>query len=99
MLHRRNLTLAGDATLDLTPSDEPEPETTALINADRQAVVAAIERLSATHREVLLLAFMHELPYAEMAELLEVPAGTIKSRLSNAKRLLRQILETAETER
>ena len=99
VLHRRNLTLAGDATLDLTPSDEPEPETTALINADRQAVVAAIERLSATHREVLLLAFVHELPYAEMAELLEVPAGTIKSRLSNAKRLLRQILETAETER
>jgi RNA polymerase sigma-70 factor (ECF subfamily) len=98
VLRRRNITFTDDATLDLTPSDEPEPETTALINADRQAVTAAIEQLSPMHREVLVLAFVHELPYGEMAELLEVPVGTIKSRLSNAKRLLRQILESAETE-
>ena len=99
VLRRRNLIFTDDAALDQTPSDEPEPEMTALINADRQAVVAAIERLNSTHREVLLLAFVQELPYAEMAELLEVPVGTIKSRLSNAKRLLRQLLEATGTER
>ena len=99
VLRRRSLSFTDDAALDLTPSDEPEPETSVLLNAERQAVVAAIERLNATHREVLVLAFVHELPYAAMAELLEVPVGTIKSRLNSAKRLLRQILETAETER
>jgi len=97
-LRRRNLDVTSDAALDQTPSDEPEPEAKALLNADREAVTSAIERLSAMHREVLLLAFVHELPYSEMAELLEVPLGTVKSRLSNAKRLLRQILETTPCE-
>jgi RNA polymerase sigma-70 factor (ECF subfamily) len=98
-LRRRNLTLTGDAALDQTPSDEPEPEEATLRNADRQALTGAIEQLRPVHREVLLLAFVHDLSYAEMADLLDVPLGTIRSRLSNARRLLRQILETAETER
>ncbi|HEX3721366.1 MAG TPA: sigma-70 family RNA polymerase sigma factor [Nitrolancea sp.] len=99
VLRRRNLPVIDDTELDLTPSDEPEPEAMALLNADRQTLMTAIERLSPVHREVLLLAFVHELSYAEMAELLEVPVGTIRSRLSNAKRLLRQTLESVETER
>ena len=99
VLRRRNPRFVDDAALELAPSNEPEPEMTALINADRQAIVTAIERLSPTHQEVLVLAFVHDLPYAEMAELLAVPLGTIKSRLSNARRLLRQILESAEMER
>jgi RNA polymerase sigma-70 factor (ECF subfamily) len=98
-LRRRDLTLIDDATLDQTPSDEPEPEEAMLRNADRQALTGAIEQLRPVHREVLLLAFVHDLSYAEMASLLDVPLGTIRSRLSNARRLLRQILETAETER
>jgi RNA polymerase sigma-70 factor (ECF subfamily) len=98
-LRRRNLALMDDTALDQTPSDEPEPEMATLQNADRQALTAAIEQLRPVHREVLLLAFVHDLSYAEMAELLDVPLGTIRSRLSNARRLLRAILETAETER
>jgi len=98
-LRRRNLALTDDSTLDQTPSNEPEPEMATLRNADRQALTAAIEQLRPVHREVLLLAFVHELSYAEMAELLTVPLGTIRSRLSNARRQLREILEPAETER
>jgi RNA polymerase sigma-70 factor (ECF subfamily) len=98
-LRRRNLALMDDTALDQTPSDEPEPDMATLQNADRQALTAAIEQLRPVHREVLLLAFVHDLSYAEMAELLDVPLGTIRSRLSNARRLLRAILETAETER
>lgn len=98
-LRRRNLTLTDDTTLEQAPSDEPEPEEAVLRDADRQALSEAIMRLRPVHREVLLLAFVHELSYAEMANLLDVPLGTIRSRLSNARRLLRDILETAETER
>lgn len=98
-LRRRNLALTDDTALEQTPSDEPEPETALLQNADRQALTGAIEQLRPVHREVLLLAFVHDLSYAEMADLLDVPLGTIRSRLSNARRLLRETLETAETER
>lgn len=96
---RRRLTVTNDAMLDLTASDEPEPETVLLQNAARQTISDAIAQLRPVHREVLVLAFVHGYSYAEMAELLDVPIGTIRSRLSNARRLLRQRLEPTETER
>ncbi|HVX31272.1 MAG TPA: sigma-70 family RNA polymerase sigma factor [Nitrolancea sp.] len=98
-LRRRQLARAGDDALEEATSTEPEPEAAALRNADRQALSDAIARLQPVHREVLVLAFVHELSYAEMADLLDVPLGTIRSRLSNARRLLRQILDGVETER
>jgi RNA polymerase sigma-70 factor (ECF subfamily) len=42
-----------------------------------------------TDREVLVLAFAHELSGPEMAEVLAIPEGTVKSRLFNARRRLR----------
>ena len=86
-LRRRNLTLTGDTTLEQAPSDEPEPVEAVLRDADRRTLSEAIMRLRPVHREVLLLAFVHELSYAEMANLLDVPLGTIRSRLSNARHL------------
>ncbi len=97
-LRRKNLDVTDDAALNDLPSDDPEPEATALSNVEREVVADAIARLGRTQREILTLAFAQDLSYPEMAEILDVPIGTIKSRLSNAKRLLRQILETAETE-
>jgi RNA polymerase sigma-70 factor (ECF subfamily) len=57
-----------------------------------------MEGLSAIHREALVLAFVHELSYQELADVLDVPIGTVRSRLSNAKKALRQILEGAQAE-
>ncbi len=48
------------------------------------------------HREVLVLIFVQELAYAEAATILGVPVGTVKSRLSNARRALRSLLDTRE---
>ena len=42
-------------------------------------------------REVYILAEIQELPYAEVAELLRIPVGTVKSRMFNAVRKLREI--------
>lgn len=44
----------------------------------------AIETLSASHREVLDLRFSHQLSYAEIAEALGIPVGTVRSRLHHA---------------
>ena len=53
-------------------------------------LAAALANLSVDHREVLWLRFVEGLALAEIAEVLEVPPGTVKSRLHNALAILRQ---------
>lgn len=50
-------------------------------------------RISLHHREVLTLFFLRDLPIEEIAEVLEIPLGTVKSRLNYAKRALKAALE------
>jgi RNA polymerase sigma-70 factor (ECF subfamily) len=52
----------------------------------------ALEGLSADHRSIVILHELHEMTYAECAAALNVPVGTVKSRLSTAFRRLRQSL-------
>jgi RNA polymerase sigma-70 factor (ECF subfamily) len=56
-----------------------------------------IANLPSLQREILDLRFQHDLSYAEIAEVLEVPVGTVRSRLHNAIHLLRGRLEANET--
>jgi RNA polymerase sigma-70 factor (ECF subfamily) len=69
----------------------PEP---AVAGAGDLAFVLA--GLSEEHREVLLLRFVDCLSLAEIAEAIEIPLGTVKSRLHNALELLRQDERTKE---
>jgi RNA polymerase sigma factor (sigma-70 family) len=95
-LRRRAPAVADGADLELLPSAEPEPEDVALAGARREELAGAIERLAPVHREVLLLSFGEGLSYPELTQVLGVPLGTVKSRLSNAKRALRALLEASE---
>lgn len=52
----------------------------------------ALSRLSDEHRQVLLLRYMQELDYGEIAAALEVSEGTVKSRINRAKARLRELL-------
>ena len=54
---------------------------------------AALRRLQPDQREVLLLVGVEQLSYAEAAELLNIPIGTVMSRLSRARAALRASLE------
>jgi RNA polymerase sigma-70 factor, ECF subfamily len=78
------------------PSYEPvettTPETILLANSSKEAVQKAIEQLPIAYREVLLLADLEEFKYAEIAEALRVPIGTVMSRLSRARRAVRETL-------
>jgi RNA polymerase sigma-70 factor (ECF subfamily) len=56
----------------------------------------ALNRLSAEHRAVLILKDMEGQKYEQMAEILEVPIGTIRSRLHRARMELRDLLENDE---
>jgi len=56
---------------------------------------AAVGELPETHRLVVELALMQELPYGEIAAVLEIPVGTVKSRMFHAVRKLREALAEA----
>ncbi len=60
-------------------------------------VHAALQGLSLPHREVLTLFFLDDLSIAEIAEVIGVIPGTVKSRLHYAKRALRDILQKEST--
>jgi RNA polymerase sigma-70 factor, ECF subfamily len=49
------------------------------------AIAEAFAELAPQHREVLALAFAARLPHREIAEVLDVPVGTVKSRLHHAR--------------
>jgi len=79
-------------TLDTTAAG-PTPEDT-LIRLDNQATLhAALEQLQPQLREALLLCDVEEIKYKDIAIILDVPIGTVMSRISRARRTLRQLLQ------
>src|SRR6185312_12294411 len=62
---------------------------------DAQAVHDALARLSDAHREVLLLRFLEDMSYEDIAAVLQCPVGTVRSRIHHAKAALRNVLEKA----
>lgn len=79
------------------PDDLPTPDDVdndeAFLPTDPAAIHLALNALSPHHREVLVLRFLEQMPYEEMAETLGCHIGTIKSRLHHAKRALRRQME------
>jgi RNA polymerase sigma factor (sigma-70 family) len=79
-------------TLDTTASG-PTPEDT-LIRLDNQAALhTALEQLQPQLREALLLCDVEEIKYKDIALILDIPIGTVMSRISRARRTLRQLLQ------
>src|SRR5947207_7133899 len=64
---------------------------------DARGVHAALDQLIPEYREVLLLRFIEEMSYEDIAAVVEVPVGTVRSRIHNAKRILRGIIEKGQT--
>lgn len=78
---------------DSEPSAGPDtPETLLIERAQQQAVQSVIAELPVNFREILLLCEVEEMSYQEIAETLVVPIGTVMSRLSRARRMLRDRL-------
>jgi RNA polymerase sigma-70 factor (ECF subfamily) len=95
-LRRRGVELVDLTEVETMPASEPEPEDALLATMAREQVAEALGCLGPLHREVLMLAFVQELSYAEIAAALGVPIGTVKSRLSYAKRTLKAALVDRE---
>jgi RNA polymerase sigma-70 factor, ECF subfamily len=91
-LRGRRLRLVDDAFLADQPGSDPGPEVTALDRAELAEVTGAIRELAPPHREVLGLVFGSGLSLPEVAGVLEIPVGTVKSRLAAARAALSRIL-------
>ena len=73
--------------------DAQDPLATALSAEAQEMVWKALLRLSATHRMILVLREMEDLSYDEVAEILSLTPGTVKSRLARARLALRREVE------
>ncbi|TMK54928.1 MAG: sigma-70 family RNA polymerase sigma factor [Actinobacteria bacterium] len=84
------------------PSDEVGPEDAAARAARAAEVQRALLHVSADHRAVLVLHDLQDLDYAQTAAALDIPVGTVKSRLHRARMemaaLLGHLRETGSTE-
>jgi RNA polymerase sigma-70 factor (ECF subfamily) len=92
-LRGRRLRVVDDAFLADQPGPGPGPEVTALDRAELAEVTGAIRDLAAPHREVLGLVFGAGLSLPEVAGVLGIPVGTVKSRLTAARTALGRILD------
>ena len=70
-------------------TDEEAPRTYGV----KEDVLWAVARLSKPLREVVELGVFRDLPYAEVGEMLGIPVGTVKSRMSNALKRLKEIFD------
>ncbi len=70
------------------PSTYPDPETEFIEKANSDLVRRAIEAISLEYREVLILRELEGLSYKEIAQIIEVPLGTVMSRLSRGRKEL-----------
>jgi RNA polymerase sigma-70 factor (ECF subfamily) len=85
---RRPRPLPLEAAGPVAADDDAE-----LTAADAEWVHAALDRLGPEHREVLLLRFMEDMSYEDIAQVTGCPLGTVRSRLHHAKRALRGAIE------
>ena len=90
---------ARATALDDLPPDEvdpPAPEVDFVAALDAQTVVAALQEVDEVFRAPLTLFYLEELSYQEIAVALEIPVGTVMSRLSRGKTQLRALLARRE---
>ena len=74
------------------PANAQTPESVLLARADRQAIENALEQLPVKFREIVLLCDVEEMSYHDIASTLSIPIGTVMSRLSRARRAMRELL-------
>lgn len=90
---RRNPLLPGwEVMANILASSRFAPENLAEDAELQQAVWDAIDSLDDKYRLVIVLYYLQELSLGEIAERLEMPTGTVKSRLFYARQLLRRVL-------
>jgi RNA polymerase sigma factor (sigma-70 family) len=74
---------------DCEPAISPQPD---VLNEDREAIRQALQQVNAPFRTVVTLALIEEFSYREIAAYLNIPIGTVMSRLSRGRALIKEAL-------
>ncbi len=81
---------------DFMHGAELQPDENALRSEQLNSIHRAIDALNAPFREIIVLKHFEDCSYAEIADILGIPIGTVMSRLYNARRALREQLQKVE---
>jgi RNA polymerase sigma-70 factor (ECF subfamily) len=76
----------------LMADQEAGPDDAARRAEERERITRALAALSEQHRTIIMLSDLEGLSYREIAEVLDIPMGTVMSRLHNARKRLREVL-------
>jgi RNA polymerase sigma-70 factor, ECF subfamily len=98
-LERRNTQQEDEETLAEAAVSVETPEIALIRRADTELVQAAIAKLTPAWQEVVLLADVEEMKYKEIAEALDVPIGTVMSRLARARQQIKAHIVAALSEK
>lgn len=91
-VRRRRLPWADPDEVAVAVASGPSPETEVLTGVALEDLATRIRSLPQGQREVLVLTLVEGFSYEEAAGILDVPVGTVRSRLNTARRTLRQQL-------
>jgi RNA polymerase sigma factor (sigma-70 family) len=90
---RRRATAHPEVTLEFSEPSLPPITVDYAAGLDSKSVLLALQTLDETYRMPLVLFYLNQLSYKEIASTLEVPIGTVMSRLARGKQMLRMRLE------
>ena len=89
----------GEEQTYAVPDAQPLPEEQVELKLTRETLAAARAQLLPEHRAVLQLRVVNEMSYEQIADVLDIQIGTVKSRLSRARNQLKKILERGNLSR
>lgn len=93
-VHRRNDRVTYQETLPEQIDDSPDAASALSVAEDAQAVRDCLKGLSKEHRIAMELTFYDEMGYAEIGKVMDIPEGTVKSRVFHAKQLMIRCLSS-----
>ncbi len=94
--HNRLLRPLEDVADWLTGSRKDTPAVRSEMNESWRQIQQAMSSLPLSHRGVVVLYYIDDLPIQEIAEILEIPVGTVKSRLHYSRQALRKTLDVLQ---
>ena len=83
----------GAETVDALPAGGPDPEAALATEQRDSEIRRALETLAPAHRQILVLRDYLDLGYADIGVVLDVPTGTVMSRLHRARNAMREALK------